>query len=79
MNAQEFAYRDATEIAGLIRTGELSPVAAVECAIELIEQRNPTLNAVILRGTTTRGRARPRPRRPSSAATRSGRCTACPP
>ncbi len=50
MNAKEFAYRDATEIADLIHAGELSPVEAVECAIELIEERNPSLNAVIFKG-----------------------------
>ena len=50
MDAKDFAYRDTTEIAALIRSGELSPVEAVECAIELIEQRNPSLNAVIFKG-----------------------------
>lgn len=50
MNAEEFAYVDATTIAGLIRDGSVSPVETVECAIELIEARNPSLNAVIFKG-----------------------------
>ncbi|MGA0121555.1 MAG: amidase [Gaiellales bacterium] len=50
MNAEEFAYVDATTIASLVREGTVSPVETVECAIELIEARNPTLNAVIFKG-----------------------------
>lgn len=50
MDVQEFAYTDATELARRIRDREVSPVEAVECAIQRIEERNPSLNAVIFKG-----------------------------
>jgi amidase/aspartyl-tRNA(Asn)/glutamyl-tRNA(Gln) amidotransferase subunit A len=50
MKPAEFAYRSATEVAALIRDRQLSPVESIECAIELIEERNPSLNAVIFKG-----------------------------
>lgn len=38
---------DATELAGQIAAGELSPLEAVDDAIAAIERHNPTINAVI--------------------------------
>ncbi len=50
MNAQEYSYTSTNELADLIRSGAVSPVEAVECAIERIEERNPSINAVIFKG-----------------------------
>ncbi len=49
-SADELAYATATDVAGRIRRRELSPVEAVEAAIERIEARNPSLNAVVFKG-----------------------------
>lgn len=43
----EFADLDATAVAQLIRSGEVSTVQVVEASIERLESLNPTLNAVI--------------------------------
>ena len=43
----EFAYRDATELAALIRARQLSPVELVEAAIARIEARNPSITAFV--------------------------------
>jgi len=40
-------FLDATALAALVRTGEVSPVELVEAAIDRIESLNPELNAVI--------------------------------
>ena len=45
--SDDLAMLDATAQAALIRLGELSPVEAVDAAIERIERLNPELNAVI--------------------------------
>ena len=41
----DLAYRPATELVRLIRTGEVSPVEAVRNSLERIEEINPKLNA----------------------------------
>jgi amidase len=45
--ADELAYRSATEIASAIRTKEVSPVEVLEATITRVEQRNPSLNALV--------------------------------
>lgn len=46
----ELAWLSTTETARRIRERELSPVEAVEAAIDRIERRNPSLNAVVFKG-----------------------------
>lgn len=46
-SADDFAFTDATEQAGLVRSGQVSPLELVDAAIERIERLNPALNAVI--------------------------------
>jgi len=46
-DAEELAWRSATELAAMIRARELSPVELLEATIERIERRNPDLNAVV--------------------------------
>lgn len=50
MNSEEFAYTTTTDLAELIKQGTVSPVEAVECAITRIEERNPSINAVVFKG-----------------------------
>jgi amidase len=45
--ADELAYRSATEVASAIRTKEVSPVEVLESTITRVEQRNPSLNALV--------------------------------
>src|SRR6202012_2166200 len=40
-------YQDATKLAELIRTGEVSPVEVVQAHLDRIEAVNPNLNAVV--------------------------------
>ena len=47
MASDDFAYMSATELAGRIRRRELSPVEVMDATIARIEQRNPSLNALI--------------------------------
>lgn len=44
---REYEHYDALGLAELIRKGEVHPIELVEAAIERIEARNPTINAVI--------------------------------
>ena len=53
MNANEFSYQTTAELARLVATSEVTPVELVECAIERIEERNPSINAVIYKGYDT--------------------------
>lgn len=46
----QLAYTSATELAGMIRAGELAPTELLESVIERIEERNPDLNAVVFKG-----------------------------
>ncbi len=48
--SNELAYKTTTELAGLIRRRELSPVEIVDAFIERIEERNESLNAFIYFG-----------------------------
>lgn len=47
MAADDLAELDATALARLVRTGQVSPVELVDAAAGWIEAHNPTLNAVI--------------------------------
>ena len=47
MPPTEFATRSATELAGLIRTGDVSAVEVVEASLARIDALNPSLNAFI--------------------------------
>ncbi|MFT5143876.1 MAG: amidase [Thalassolituus oleivorans] len=47
MRFPEYETFDAVGLAGLVRTGELTPSELLETAIERTEIRNPALNAVI--------------------------------
>ena len=40
-------YRDATELARLIRTKEISPVEVIKAHLDRIETVNPKVNAVV--------------------------------
>lgn len=46
-NVEEFAFLDATALAGLVRQKQVRAIELVEAAIERIERLNPTLNAVV--------------------------------
>jgi amidase len=46
----DYAYRSATDLASDIRAKKLSPVEVVEAAIDRIEERNSSLNAIIFKG-----------------------------
>src|SRR3954463_9341057 len=48
--ADELAYMNVVELAGLIRRRELSPVEVLDATIERIETRNPSLNALVYLG-----------------------------
>lgn len=50
MSSSEYSYVSATEIAARIRKREVSPVEVMETTIARIEQRNPSLNALIYAG-----------------------------
>jgi amidase/aspartyl-tRNA(Asn)/glutamyl-tRNA(Gln) amidotransferase subunit A len=45
--SEELAYTTVTELAGRIRRRELSPVEVLDATIARIEERNPSLNALI--------------------------------
>jgi amidase len=45
--SEELKYCDATELAGLIRKKEITPLELTESVIERIEKLNPILNAVV--------------------------------
>ncbi|MER3452896.1 MAG: hypothetical protein C4344_04345, partial [Acidimicrobiia bacterium] len=64
MAADEFARLDATGLAALIRSGELTPAEAVEAAIGRIEALDGTLNAVVHRSFDTAMDAARDPRLP---------------
>ncbi len=49
MRLPEYDDLDATALAALVRSGEVSPTEVLEAAIERIEARNPKLNAVVER------------------------------
>jgi amidase len=47
MKSDEYTSLDATALADLVRRKQVKPIELVEAAIDLIEQLNPTLNAVV--------------------------------
>jgi amidase/aspartyl-tRNA(Asn)/glutamyl-tRNA(Gln) amidotransferase subunit A len=47
MGADDFAYLSATEIAARIRRRDVSPVEVMDATLTRIDQRNPSLNALI--------------------------------
>jgi amidase len=49
LSKDDYEARDATGLAELVRSGEISPRELAETAIERIEALNPALNAVILK------------------------------
>jgi amidase/aspartyl-tRNA(Asn)/glutamyl-tRNA(Gln) amidotransferase subunit A len=53
VDANEFSYQSAAELARLVSAREVSPVDLVEYAITRIEERNPSINAVIYKGYDT--------------------------
>lgn len=46
----ELSYMSAVDLAGAIRRSDVSPREVIEAVIERIEQRNPSLNAIIYKG-----------------------------
>lgn len=50
MNGNELAYRSAGDLAGDIAAGTLSPVEVMEATLQRIEEREPSLNAIVYRG-----------------------------
>ncbi|MCY3547431.1 MAG: amidase [Gemmatimonadetes bacterium] len=49
MTHDEYARRDATALAGLVRAGEVTPLELIEVAVRRLEQVNPAINAVVYR------------------------------
>lgn len=49
MHDAEYTQCDATELAGRVARGDVSPLELVELAITAIEKVNPALNAVVHR------------------------------
>jgi Asp-tRNA(Asn)/Glu-tRNA(Gln) amidotransferase A subunit family amidase len=46
---KEYEEHDALGLAQLVRHGEVSPEALLDCAIERVEARNPAVNAVVMK------------------------------
>lgn len=46
MKLSEYAQRDATELARLVKKKEISPIEILDCTIGAIESLNPSLNAI---------------------------------
>ncbi|KIL48755.1 amidase [Jeotgalibacillus alimentarius] len=46
MKPKEYTRLDASELAGLIKSGEITSTEAVEAAVKIIEKTNPDLNAI---------------------------------
>jgi amidase len=47
MSGSDLMFRPAIELAGMVRSGEVSARELVECSLERIEELNPTLNAFV--------------------------------
>jgi amidase len=54
----DLAFRSATQLATLIRTGEVSSLEVVDACLDRIEQVNPRINAVVRLAPDARDRAR---------------------
>jgi amidase/aspartyl-tRNA(Asn)/glutamyl-tRNA(Gln) amidotransferase subunit A len=50
MGETDVAYRSATDLAGAIAERRVSPVEVMEETLRLIEEREPSLNAIVFRG-----------------------------
>ena len=50
MGGMDVAYRSATDLAGDIAERRVSPVEVMEETLRLIEEREPSLNAIVFRG-----------------------------
>jgi amidase/aspartyl-tRNA(Asn)/glutamyl-tRNA(Gln) amidotransferase subunit A len=50
MTSTDLAYRSARDLAEDIRSGALSPVELMDATLERIEEREPSLNAIVYRG-----------------------------
>src|ERR1700704_228264 len=47
MSDSDLMFRPAIELAGMVRSGEVSARELVECSLERIEELNPMLNAFV--------------------------------
>lgn len=50
MGGNDFAYRSAVELAGAMSSGSISPVEVMEDTVRRIDERDPSLNAIVYRG-----------------------------
>lgn len=78
MTSDELCYLPAIDLAAAIRTKALSPVEVIDAVLGRIEKLNPLVNAyctIVADAARVAARAA---ERAISAATGSGRCTACP-
>jgi amidase len=50
MDSTDLAYRTAVDLATAIANGDLSPVEVMEATIRRVEEREPSLNAIVFRG-----------------------------
>lgn len=50
MSGNEIAYRSATDLATAMANGTLSPVEVMDATLNLVQQREPSLNALAYRG-----------------------------
>lgn len=49
-SGEDFAYRSAVDLATEIAHGDVSPIDVMDATIDRIEERNPSLNAIIYKG-----------------------------
>ncbi len=47
MSDDDLMFRSASELAGMVRAGELSARELVQCSLDRIEELNPALNAFV--------------------------------
>lgn len=50
MAGNDFAYRSAVDLAGAIARREVSPVEVMEATLRRVEEREPSLNAIVYKG-----------------------------
>ena len=72
----DIIFSDATQLAKLVRTKQLSPVEVVRAHLDRIEAGDPKVNAIVTVADGARAAAKG-PRRRSWPAMTSGHCTAC--
>jgi len=60
MGVTDVAYRSAVDLAGAVASREVSPVEVMEATLRRVEEREPSLNAIVHKGfdeaRTRRGR-----------------------